>query len=46
MTKNVSFIIPFSTIFYPIKADLSGNTVRPKASDFLKFAKLTICGIL
>ena len=27
-------------------ADLSGNTVRPKASDFLKFAKLTICGIL
>ena len=33
-------ILVFSTNFYPIKTDLSGNTVWPKASGFQKFAKM------
>ena len=33
-------ILAFSTNFCPIKTDLSGNTVRPQASDFQKLAKM------
>ena len=35
-------ILAFSTIFCPIKIDLSGNTVWPQASIFQKLAKMTI----
>ena len=38
-------ILAFSTHFWPIKTDLSGNTVWPQASVFQKLAKLTIFGI-
>ena len=38
-------ILTFSTIFYPIKSDLSGNTVWPQPSGFQKLAKWTIFGI-
>ena len=30
----------FSTNICPIKSDLSGNTVSPQASNYLKFAKM------
>ena len=33
-------ILAFSTIFCPIKTDLSGNSVWPQASDFQKLAKM------
>ena len=33
-------ILAFSTIFWPIKTDLSGNTVWPQASGFQKLAKM------
>ena len=34
------WIVAFSTNFYPIKIDLSGNTVWLQASAFQKLAKL------
>ena len=34
------WILAFSTNFWPIKTDLSGNTVWPQASGFQKLAKL------
>ena len=34
------WILAFSTNFCPIKTDLSGNSVWPKASGFQKFAKM------
>ena len=34
------FILAFSTNFWPIKADLSGNSVWPQAIGFQKLAKL------
>ena len=43
ITQNVSFeflMLAFSTNFYPIKTDLSGNTGRPQASGFQKLAKM------
>ena len=43
ITQNVSFeflMLAFSTNFYPIKTDLSGNTVWPQASGFQKLAKI------
>ena len=43
ITQNVAFeflILAFSTNFFPIKSDLSGNTVWPQASDFQKLAKM------
>ena len=44
--SHLSFsILAFSTIFCPIKIDLSGNTVWPQALDFQKLAKLAIFGI-
>ena len=36
----IFLILTFSTIFCPIKTDLSGNTVWPKASNFQKLAKM------
>ena len=39
--SDLSFsILAFSTNFFPIKIDLSGNTVWPQASDFQKLAKM------
>ena len=38
-------ILAFSTNFYPITTDLSGNTVWPQTSGFKKLTKLTIFGI-
>ena len=38
-------ILAFSTNFWSIKTDLSGNTVWPQALGFQKLAKLTIFGI-
>ena len=42
--KNVSHLnfglLAFSSIFCPIKTDLSGNTVRLQASGFQKLAKM------
>ena len=39
--SHLSFpILAFSTNFCPIKTDLSGNTVWPKAPDFQKLAKM------
>ena len=43
ITQNVSFEfsnLAFFTKFWPIKSDLSGNTVWPWASGFQKFAKM------
>ena len=34
------WILAFSTCFYPIKSDLSGNTVWPQASNIQKLAKI------
>ena len=34
------WILAFSTIFCPIKTDMSGNTVWPQASGFQKLAKM------
>ena len=34
------WILAFSTNFWPIKTDLSGNTVWPQASGFQKLAKM------
>ena len=46
ITQNVAFQFwHFSTNFWPIKTDMSGNSVWPKASDFQKLVKLTIFGI-
>ena len=39
IAQNVA-ILAFSTNFCPIKTDLSGNTVWPQASGFLKLAKM------
>ena len=39
-TKYRIWILAFSTNFCPIKSDLSGNTVWPKASGFPKLANL------
>ena len=41
--SHLNFVI--FTNFCPIKIDLSGNTVWPQTSVFLKLAKLTIFGI-
>ena len=49
ITQNVAFrFFNFGIFnnFWPIKIDMSGNTVRPQASVFQKLAKLTILGIL
>ena len=41
--SHLSFrILAFSTNFCPFQIDLSGNTVWPQASDFLKLAKMGI----
>ena len=43
ITQNVAFeFLVFSTNFCPIEIDLSGNTVLPQTSVFLKVAKLVI----
>ena len=39
-------ILAFSTNFWPIKTDMSGNSVWPQALGFQKLAKLSIFGIL
>ena len=41
---NIS-ILAFSTNFCPLKIDLSGNTLGPIASRFLKLAKMYLFGI-
>ena len=38
-------ILAFSTNFWPIKTDMSGNSVWPQALGFQKLAKLSIFGI-
>ena len=37
-------ILAFSTIFWPIKTDMSGNTVWPQASGFQNLAKRDLFG--
>ena len=45
MSHLIFWILAFSTNFWPIKTDLSGNSVWPQALDFQKLAKLSIFGI-
>ena len=40
------WILAFFNNFCPIKTDLSGNTVRPQASDFQKLAIFGIFNLL